>query len=123
MSYNFVEFSPSRGRFSPLISVGENGIGISTGFCKKYKIDQNNSGTAKLFWDSSRKLIGILFLKNGGSLTVKFNSSGGAFISAKQFFVTYDINAANYKKIKFKPEEINQDGNRIFVIDLGLEDI
>ncbi len=118
MSYNFQEFNPTKGRFSPLIGIGENGIGISTGFCKKFKVDNNNSSTAKLFWDKENNAIGILFSPNEGSLSVKFNSSGGAFIPAKQFFVTYDIDPKKYKKRKYKPEEILQDGNKIFVVSL-----
>jgi hypothetical protein len=119
--YSFEEFSITKGRFSPLVSLVETGgIGISSGFTKKYGLTSENTAAVKFLYDRSNKAIGMRFLpvKEDGALNVKFAQRGGAHLNAKAFWVKFDIDHKKYIG-KYTPTEIQHPQfGKVYVFDL-----
>ena len=118
-NYNWEEFEPTKGRFTPFITIVETGgIGISAGFIKKYAI--KDGSTVKLFLDKEKPSIGISFSdeKSLNSITLKISKFGGAHINAKPFWIRFDIPHMKYVG-KYTPKEVVVNENKkIYVIDL-----
>ncbi len=116
------EFKNSGGRFTPLISVGEaGGIGISSGFAKKYELNNKNTKSVRLFYWKDKVAIGLMFLEKLEESTLKLrftdDERGGAYVNAKPFWIKFDIEYKNFVR-KYIPKEITTEKGKIYVIEL-----
>lgn len=115
----FEAFNPQGGRFTPSISINETGgIGISSGFIKKYEINHKEIKGVKLFFNRNNNSIGIKFVNElEGNVKIKFADRGGATINAKSFWVRFDISHANFKG-KYLPSIVETNEGKVFVVTL-----
>lgn len=105
--YNWEEFKPTKGRFTPYITVVETGgIGISAGFIKKHNITNENTKAVKILFDKTKMAIGLIFQneKTEDSISIKVSKFGGAHLNAKPLWVRYDISNKDYVG-KYTPKE------------------
>lgn len=121
MDYNFEEFISEKGHFTPVISLGRaGGLGISSGFTKKYPEVKNAVGV-KLFYDKSKNAVGVKFIntKEDGMARVKFGKRGDGFINGKAFMIKFGIDKERCHG-KYSPKETDLPNNqgKVFVIEL-----
>ncbi len=119
MPYNFEEFNLVGSRFSPTITIAKTGgIGLSSGFHRKYKLEQYKA--AKLYYDQVSGAIGIRLLEAQQEGSFKLNvrpKDGGAYLAAKSFMDRYTISADKYAG-KYKAKDVEDEKfGKIFVID------
>lgn len=118
--YNLQRFTGIGSRVGNyFISFNKSGFIISSGFYSKERI--KDFSRVVFFFDSEKKSVGILFVKDNseqGSFTLVHGNNGTTgSISARSFIFTYDLNKPEYFGRKV-PKKINYQGNEIFVIDL-----
>jgi hypothetical protein len=118
----FEEFSPVRGRYTPLITVGESGgIGISAGFSRTYGINSASYPKVKLYFNRAEMTVGIRFLSandvSSDDLVLKEVPRGGAHINAKPFWMRFNVDHKTYAG-RYQPERLQKDGVILFVFKL-----
>jgi hypothetical protein len=118
MEFQFEEFTAKKGRFTPVITLIRGGLGISSGFSRRYGI-QKYVGV-KLYWDKVNQVIGVRFVEKeeNGMFKLKIRTDGGALLPAKSFFESYAINVNDFDS-RYIPE-IVQDARfgELFVLNL-----
>ena len=118
----FEEYKPVSGRYTPVISIGRGGFGISVGFERKYTDairDESTTGV-KLYFDTSRSAgaIGFKFVsaQEEGTLKIKRLSKGGFFLPARAFLVKHDID--DRFETRYTPKIETTPQGELFVIEL-----
>lgn len=119
----FEEYKPISGRYTPVISIGRGGFGISVGFERKYAEVVGNETTTgiKLYFDSSRGVgaIGFKFvpIQEDGALKIKRLNKGGFAVPARQFLIKHDIIDRQHES-RYTPKEEETPHGKLFVIEL-----
>lgn len=118
--FTFKRFTAIGGKFVVKITISKpGGLSFSSGFYNKYNIVEYSS--VQLFYDESKKVIAVQFLKQQqeGSIKLKHRDQGkGGYISAISFVKSYGLEKYFGKRIV---PEVYEDKNlgRLFLLKLS----
>lgn len=126
--FNFTPFYGKNTKaLTDFISVTKTGVfGMSSGFCKKYKIIENFTYTL-ILWDKDKKVVAFLFIPEGKEVTGSFKLAGApsdktrnsCSVSAGSWFRENGLNIAEFVG-QYRPHEYNDSKyGKVYYIDLN----
>ena len=121
--YNFVRFTnrgSKLGNYRISVNVKSHTLGLLSGFYSKEEIKDYKK--AVLFFDKSKKVIGISFTNDAdaeGAFTISHNNEGNTgSIAAHSFFIGNEITEGRYTGHKTPSKIKDNKLGTLFVIDL-----